>query len=103
MIYWDFLFVSIGGVPWYIVAELFSQQEISAAVSITGPINWFANFTVGFMFPSMKVRVKDEIFLHIEFVFSCFYSTIIVGSLRLKLLSKGSNPNSASDTRKFMN
>ena len=44
-----------GAIPWFIVAELFSQQTISAAVSVAGPANWCGNFVVGLVFPSMKV------------------------------------------------
>ena len=49
-------FCVIGAIPWFIVAELFTQSSISAAVSIAGPTNWFGNFAVGLLFPVMKVN-----------------------------------------------
>jgi len=45
-----------GAIPWFIVAELFTQNSLSAAVSIAGPTNWLGNFLVGLLFPVIKVR-----------------------------------------------
>ena len=35
--------------------ELFSQGSRDAAVSVAGVVNWFANFLVGIVFPSIQV------------------------------------------------
>ena len=44
-----------GPIPWFYVAELFAQGPRSAAVSVAVMINWLSNFTVGLVFPEMKV------------------------------------------------
>lgn len=45
-----------GPIPWFIVAELFSQGPRPAAVAVAGCSNWTANFLVGLGFPQLKVR-----------------------------------------------
>lgn len=44
-----------GPIPWFIVAELFSQGPRPAAMAIAGCSNWTANFLVGVSFPKLKV------------------------------------------------
>lgn len=44
-----------GPIPWFIVAELFSQGPRPAAMAIAGCSNWTANFLVGISFPKLKV------------------------------------------------
>ena len=44
-----------GAIPWFIVAELFSQGPRSAAVSIATLVNWLCNFTVGIITPELQV------------------------------------------------
>lgn len=44
-----------GSIPWLITAELFSQGPRSAAISIAVLVNWFTNFMVGLVFPTMIV------------------------------------------------
>lgn len=45
-----------GPIPWFIVAELFSQGPRPAAVAVAGCSNWTANFLVGLGFPQLEVR-----------------------------------------------
>lgn len=49
------LVLTTGAIPWFIVAELFSQGPRPAAMSIAVLINWTANFAVGIGFPVMQV------------------------------------------------
>ncbi|XP_067898909.1 solute carrier family 2, facilitated glucose transporter member 2-like [Heterodontus francisci] len=51
-----FIFVAFfeigpGPIPWFIVAELFSQGARPAAIAIAGFCNWTCNFIVGMCFP----------------------------------------------------
>uniref|UniRef100_A0A8C6P0B4 Solute carrier family 2 member 3a n=1 Tax=Nothobranchius furzeri TaxID=105023 RepID=A0A8C6P0B4_NOTFU len=45
-----------GPIPWFIVAELFSQGPRPAAMAVAGCCNWTANFLVGMTFPKLAVR-----------------------------------------------
>lgn len=45
-----------GPIPWFIVAELFSQGPRPAAVAVAGCSNWTANFLVGLGFLKLEVR-----------------------------------------------
>lgn len=56
-----FLFVSFfeigpGPIPWFIVAELFSQGPRPAAIALAGCCNWTCNFIIGMFFPYLEVR-----------------------------------------------
>ncbi|XP_062590446.1 membrane transporter D1-like [Saccostrea cucullata] len=48
-----------GSIPWFMVAEIFSQGPRSAAVSVSTMVNWFSNFTVGLVFP-----ILNELLIH---------------------------------------
>lgn len=48
-----------GSIPWFMVAEIFSQGPRSAAVSVSTMVNWFSNFTVGLVFPLL-----NELLIH---------------------------------------
>lgn len=57
-----FLFVSFfeigpGPIPWFIVAEIFSQGPRPAAIALAGCCNWTCNFIIGMFFPYLEVRV----------------------------------------------
>lgn len=57
-----FLFVSFfeigpGPIPWFIVAELFSQGPRPAAIALAGCCNWTCNFIIAMFFPYLEVRV----------------------------------------------
>lgn len=60
-----------GPIPWFIVAELFSQGPRPAAMAVAGCCNWTANFLVGMSFPKLVVRAGSARFLCYE-GFGCF-------------------------------
>lgn len=58
-----FLFVSFfeigpGPIPWFIVAELFSQGPRPAAIALAGFCNWTSNFIIGMTFPYIQVSQR---------------------------------------------
>ncbi|CDR18279.1 unnamed protein product, partial [Oncorhynchus mykiss] len=67
-----------GPIPWFIVAELFSQGPRPAAMAVAGCSNWTANFLVGLGFPKLEelcgpyVFIIFMIFLIFFFVFTYF-------------------------------
>ncbi|NP_001002643.1 solute carrier family 2, facilitated glucose transporter member 3a isoform X2 [Danio rerio] len=67
-----------GPIPWFIVAELFSQGPRPAAMAVAGCSNWTANFIVGITFPKLEelcgpyVFIIFMIFLIIFFIFTYF-------------------------------
>lgn len=52
-----------GPIPWFIVAELFSQGPRPAAMAIAGFSNWAANFLVGLGFPKLAELCKSYVFI----------------------------------------
>ncbi len=60
-----------GPIPWFIVAELFSQGPRPAAMAVAGCCNWTANFIVGMSFP--KLEVSDRSGLSLVWTFSLLY------------------------------
>ncbi|XP_053548786.1 solute carrier family 2, facilitated glucose transporter member 3 [Bombina bombina] len=52
-----------GPIPWFIVAELFSQGPRPAAMAISGCSNWTANFLVGILFPYAAAGCGPYVFL----------------------------------------
>ncbi|XP_051949332.1 solute carrier family 2, facilitated glucose transporter member 3-like [Xyrauchen texanus] len=67
-----------GPIPWFIVAELFSQGPRPAAMAVAGCSNWTANFLVGLCFPKLEelcgpyVFIIFMIFLILFFIFTYF-------------------------------
>lgn len=62
-----FLFVSFfeigpGPIPWFIVAELFSQGPRPAAIALAGCCNWTCNFVIGMTFPYIQARGREKKF-----------------------------------------
>lgn len=51
-----FFEVGPGPIPWFIVAELFSQGPRPAAIAVAGFSNWTSNFIVGMCFQYVEVR-----------------------------------------------
>ncbi|KAF7643973.1 hypothetical protein LDENG_00230340, partial [Lucifuga dentata] len=49
-----FFEIGPGPIPWFIVAELFSQGPRPAAIAVAGFSNWSANFLVGMSFPYVE-------------------------------------------------
>uniref|UniRef100_A0A8C9XP46 Solute carrier family 2 member 3a n=1 Tax=Sander lucioperca TaxID=283035 RepID=A0A8C9XP46_SANLU len=52
-----------GPIPWFIVAELFSQGPRPAAMAVAGCCNWTANFLVGVSFPKLVEWCGPWVFL----------------------------------------
>ncbi|KAI3358195.1 hypothetical protein L3Q82_003194 [Scortum barcoo] len=52
-----------GPIPWFIVAELFSQGPRPAAMAVAGCCNWTANFFVGMSFPRLVELCGPWVFL----------------------------------------
>ncbi|KAM9639305.1 solute carrier family 2, facilitated glucose transporter member 3 isoform X1 [Harpia harpyja] len=67
-----------GPIPWFIVAELFSQGPRPAAMAVAGCSNWTSNFLVGMLFPYAEklcgsyVFLIFLVFLVIFFIFTFF-------------------------------
>ncbi|XP_061109830.1 solute carrier family 2, facilitated glucose transporter member 3-like [Conger conger] len=67
-----------GPIPWFIVAELFSQGPRPAAMAVAGCSNWTANFIVGISFPKLVdwcheyVFIIFMVFLILFFIFTFF-------------------------------
>lgn len=51
-----FFEIGPGPIPWFIVAELFSQGPRPAAMAVAGFSNWTCNFIVGMGFQYVAVR-----------------------------------------------
>lgn len=63
-----FLFVCFfeigpGPIPWFIVAELFSQGPRPAAIALAGCCNWTSNFIVGMTFPYIQDLLGSYVFI----------------------------------------
>ncbi|MEQ2294504.1 Solute carrier 2, facilitated glucose transporter member 2 [Ameca splendens] len=63
-----FLFVSFfeigpGPIPWFIVAELFSQGPRPAAIALAGCCNWTSNFIIGMAFPYIQAWLDSYVFV----------------------------------------
>lgn len=61
-----FLFVSFfeigpGPIPWFIVAEIFSQGPRPAAIALAGCCNWTSNFIIALTFPYIQVGRKRPV------------------------------------------
>ncbi|XP_062987517.1 solute carrier family 2, facilitated glucose transporter member 2 isoform X2 [Elgaria multicarinata webbii] len=72
-----FLFVSFfeigpGPIPWFIVAELFSQGPRPAAIAMAGFSNWFTNFCIGMFFPYVAKLCGPYVFLIFAFLLALF-------------------------------
>nr|XP_043903816.1 solute carrier family 2, facilitated glucose transporter member 2 isoform X3 [Solea senegalensis] len=63
-----FLFVAFfeigpGPIPWFIVAELFSQGPRPAAIALAGCCNWTSNFIVGMTFSYIQAWLGCYVFI----------------------------------------
>ncbi|KAG1961744.1 solute carrier family 2, facilitated glucose transporter member 1-like isoform X3 [Pimephales promelas] len=73
-----FFEIGPGPIPWFIVAELFSQGPRPSAIAVAGFSNWFANFLVGMSFQYIAELTGPYVFiiftvlLLIFFVFTYF-------------------------------
>ncbi|XP_027855602.1 solute carrier family 2, facilitated glucose transporter member 2 [Xiphophorus couchianus] len=72
-----FLFVSFfeigpGPIPWFIVAELFSQGPRPAAIALAGCCNWTSNFIIGMTFPYIQAWMGCYVFVLFAVLLLCF-------------------------------
>ncbi|XP_078060490.1 solute carrier family 2, facilitated glucose transporter member 2 [Mustelus asterias] len=58
-----FFEIGPGPIPWFIVAELFSQGARPAAITIAGFCNWTCNFIVGMCFPYIAELCGPYVFV----------------------------------------
>ncbi|KAK6479870.1 solute carrier family 2 [Huso huso] len=58
-----FFEIGPGPIPWFIVAELFSQGPRPAAMAVAGCSNWTSNFIVGLGFPYVQMLCGDYVFI----------------------------------------
>ncbi|XP_004610709.2 solute carrier family 2, facilitated glucose transporter member 3 isoform X2 [Sorex araneus] len=78
LVFVAFFEIGPGPIPWFIVAELFSQGPRPAAMAVAGCSNWTSNFLVGLLFPSAAfylgsyVFIVFTVFLVIFFIFTFF-------------------------------
>jgi len=79
VLYIVFFATGPGAIPWFMVAELFSQGPRSAAVSVSVLVNWFCNFLVGITYPLLENAINSYSFLPfvvmlaLFFIFTYFY------------------------------
>lgn len=52
-----FFEIGPGPIPWFFVAELFSQGPRPAAMAVAGFSNWTANFIIGMCFQYVAVSI----------------------------------------------
>ncbi|XP_054904478.1 solute carrier family 2, facilitated glucose transporter member 1-like [Poeciliopsis prolifica] len=58
-----FFEIGPGPIPWFIVAELFSQGPRPAAIAVAGFCNWSANFIVGMSFQYVELLLGPYVFI----------------------------------------
>ncbi|XP_047442791.1 solute carrier family 2, facilitated glucose transporter member 1-like [Mugil cephalus] len=58
-----FFEIGPGPIPWFIVAELFSQGPRPAAIAVAGFSNWSANFLVGMCFQYVELLCGPYVFI----------------------------------------
>ncbi|CAH8483852.1 unnamed protein product [Schistosoma turkestanicum] len=77
---YTFLFgfsMSLGSIPWFIVSELFTQENRDAAVSIAAATNWLCNAIVALVFPQLVIYIGTYAF--IPFICVLFAVLIFIG------------------------
>uniref|UniRef100_W5MKH5 Solute carrier family 2 member 2 n=1 Tax=Lepisosteus oculatus TaxID=7918 RepID=W5MKH5_LEPOC len=72
-----FLFVCFfeigpGPIPWFIVAELFSQGPRPAAIALACCCNWTSNFIIGMSFPYIEALCGNYVFIIFTVLLFCF-------------------------------
>ncbi|XP_052030745.1 solute carrier family 2, facilitated glucose transporter member 3 isoform X2 [Apodemus sylvaticus] len=63
LVYVAFFEIGPGPIPWFIVAELFSQGPRPTAVAVACCCNWASNFLVGMFFPSAAAYLGAYVFI----------------------------------------
>lgn len=56
-----FFEVGPGPIPWFFVAELFSQGPRPAAMAVAGFSNWTSNFIIGMCFQYVAVSISSNV------------------------------------------
>lgn len=49
--------VKTGSIPWFIVAEMFTQETRDVAISLAVLVNWLCNVAVGLVFLELVVSL----------------------------------------------
>uniref|UniRef100_A0A8C6V426 Solute carrier family 2 member 1 n=1 Tax=Neogobius melanostomus TaxID=47308 RepID=A0A8C6V426_9GOBI len=68
-----FFEIGPGPIPWFIVAELFSQGPRPAAVAVAGFSNWSANFLVGICFQYIEQLCGPFVFIIFTVLLLAFF------------------------------
>ncbi|XP_007503680.1 solute carrier family 2, facilitated glucose transporter member 3 [Monodelphis domestica] len=68
-----FFEIGPGPIPWFIVAELFSQGPRPAAMAVAGFCNWASNFLVGLCFPTAAKYLGSYVFIIFTFFLTIFF------------------------------
>ncbi|KAJ8384276.1 hypothetical protein AAFF_G00207370 [Aldrovandia affinis] len=68
-----FFEIGPGPIPWFIVAELFSQGPRPAAFAVAGFSNWTANFIVGMAFPYVAELCGPYVFIIFTVLLLAFF------------------------------
>ena len=71
-----FFEVGPGPIPWFIVAELFSQGPRPAAIAVAGFSNWTSNFIVGMCFQYVEVRAPESPHLSVSLLHTGPHSAV---------------------------
>uniref|UniRef100_F7IFU4 Solute carrier family 2, facilitated glucose transporter member 3 n=1 Tax=Callithrix jacchus TaxID=9483 RepID=F7IFU4_CALJA len=74
LVFVAFFEIGPGPIPWFIVAELFSQGPRPAAMAVAGCSNWTSNFLVGLLFPSAAYYLGPSVFI----IFTGFLVTFLI-------------------------
>lgn len=74
LVFVAFFEIGPGPIPWFIVAELFSQGPRPAAVAVAGCSNWTSNFLVGMLFPSAAYYLGPYVFI----IFTVFLVSFLI-------------------------
>nr|XP_037844254.1 solute carrier family 2, facilitated glucose transporter member 3-like isoform X2 [Chlorocebus sabaeus]XP_037844255.1 solute carrier family 2, facilitated glucose transporter member 3-like isoform X2 [Chlorocebus sabaeus] len=74
LVFVAFFEIGPGPIPWFIVAELFSQGPRPAAMAVAGCSNWTSNFLVGLLFPSAAHYLGAYVFI----IFTGFLITFLI-------------------------
>ncbi|XP_023697383.2 solute carrier family 2, facilitated glucose transporter member 1a [Paramormyrops kingsleyae] len=68
-----FFEIGPGPIPWFIVAELFSQGPRPSAIAVAGFSNWTANFIVGMCFQYVEQLCGPYVFIIFTFLLLGFF------------------------------
>ncbi|KAI9292284.1 general substrate transporter, partial [Neoconidiobolus thromboides FSU 785] len=70
--------IGLGPIPWLIISEIFPTKPLAAASAIAMGVNWFCNFAVGLLFPTILSGLGDYTF--VIFAVITFASAIFIFS-----------------------